>query len=234
MRINPFVMPAIILVALFGTVITAQAMGQWTTSGRVAINPETMTAADLKGWMTLQDVMDGLKLSQTQVYAAGQIPAEVSPITALNKLEALVPGFSVTALRDALKSEASAGATAAPASSAAGQPASAVTPAPAAAVTSPTPVAAATPTSVKGSGEGTGTGPTPLPAGQVLPADQIKGKMTLKDVSAQCAVPLDRLLSKLNLPANTSPDTAIKDLISQGKLTEVTDVQKVVAELQGK
>ncbi len=67
-----------------------------------------------------------------------------------------------------------------------------------------------------------------------MPADQIKGKMTLKDVGTQCAVPLDKLLQKLNLPANTSADTAIKDLIAQGKLSEVTDVQRVVAELQAR
>jgi hypothetical protein len=58
--------------------------------------------------------------------------------------------------------------------------------------------------------------------------------MTLREVSTQCAVPLDAVLQKLNLPPNTSPDTAIKDLIAQGKLTEATDVQKVVAELQVK
>lgn len=221
MRINPFAMPMLVLVALFGTVFTAQAVGQWSTSGRVAIDPAKMTAADLKGWMTLQDVMTGLQISQEQLYAAGRIPADVPPSTALNKLEALVPGFSVTTLRDALS-----GQSAVP-------PASSPTVPPAPIVTlTPVPVASATPT-VKGTGVDGGPGPTPLPAGQVLPADQIKGKMTLNDVSSQCAVSLDALLKKLNL-AGTSPDTAIKDLIAQGKLREVTDVQKAVAELQGK
>ncbi len=103
MRVNVFVMPVLVIVALFGTVFGAQAMGAWTTSGRVAIDPQTMTAADLKGWMTLQDVMDGLEISQADLYAAGKIPADVPSSTALNKLEALVPGFSVTTVRNALQ-----------------------------------------------------------------------------------------------------------------------------------
>src|SRR5512138_3862563 len=100
MRVNPFAMPVLLLVALFGTVFTAQAMGQWSTSGRVAIDPETMTATDLKGWMTLQDVIDGLNISQSELYAAGKIALDIPASTPLNKLESLVPGFSVTGLRD--------------------------------------------------------------------------------------------------------------------------------------
>ncbi len=220
MRLNPFAMPVLIIVALFGTVFTAQAMGQWSTSGRVAIDPTTMTAADIKGWMTLQDVMTGLQITQAQVYAAGAIPLDIPASTALNKLEALVPGFAVTAFRDAL-----AGKLAVPI---AASTAAAVVPT---LVSTPTPTAASTP-STKGTDGG--TGPTPLPAGQILPADQIKGRMTLREVSAQCAVPLDALLQKLNLAPDTSADTAIKDLIAQGKLTEVTEVQNVVAALQKK
>ncbi len=231
MRVNPFMLPLIVLVALFGTIWAAQAMGQWTTSGRVAIDPSTMTAADLKGWMTLQDVMDGLKLSQADLYAAGKIPADVPPSAALNKLESLVPGFSVTTLRTALTDTPSSSAPSAPA-----EPAQSTAPAVVEAASTPVPVATATriTASVKTSSEGSGAGPTPLPAGQILPADQIKGKMTLRDVSTQCAVALDKMLQNLNLPASTSADTAIKDLIALGKLTEVTDVQKVVAGLQGK
>ncbi len=220
MRINPLAMPVLILVALFGTVLTAQATGNWTTGGRVTIDPATMTAADVKGWMTLQDVMTGLQLPQEQVYAAGKIPSDIPPSTALNKLEALISGFSVTTFRDALAGKAAA-------------PATVSTPAPAAPAAASTPVPAATSTPAPKGTDG-GTGPTPLPAGQILPADQIKGRMTLREVSSQCAVPLDAILQKLNLPPTTSPDTAIKDLIAQGKLTEATEVQTVVAELQVK
>jgi hypothetical protein len=82
------------------------------------------------------------------------------------------------------------------------------------------------------SGDGTSLGSTPLPPGQILPADQIKGRMTLREVSEQCAVWLDQLLVALNLPPDTDPNVAIKDLISQGKLSEVTVVKSAVAQLQ--
>ena len=90
----------------------------------------------------------------------------------------------------------------------------------------------ATPIHAAGSGDGTGTGPTPLPPGQILPADQIKGKLTLRQVSDQCAVPLETLLKDVGLPATTDPNTALKDLVSQGALTDVTQVQEAVAKLQ--
>jgi hypothetical protein len=43
---------------------------------------------------------------------------------------------------------------------------------------------------------------------------------------------LDKILAGLKLDPKTDPNTTIKDLISAGKITEATDVQKVVAELQ--
>jgi hypothetical protein len=199
MRVNPFLMPIVLIAALLGTVFVAQAAGQWSTSGRIAIDPATMTAADLKGWMTLQNVMEGLQISQSELYALGNIPADIAPTTALKDLEDVV---SVTTLRDALTARLG---------------------------TAPAPAPTAAPTAAKIEAHAT---PTPLPDGELLPADQIKGKMSLREVSAQCAVPIDKLIAGLNLPADTNPDTLIKDLVSQGKVDEVTAVQQVVTTLQ--
>ena len=221
MRVNPFLMPIILIVAMLGTVFTAQAMGQWTTSGRAAVNLEKLSPADLKGWMTLQQVIDGLQMPKEKVYAAGNIPADIPTEKALKDLEALIPGFSTTTFRDAIAKQLGTTTTA---------PAAMTTPMATPAPAMATPVATATHTT----GTGTGTGPTPMPAGQILPASQIKGSMTLKAVSEQCAVPLDKILQGLKLPANTSPDTALRELVSSGKITEVTDVQKVVEALQAK
>lgn len=217
MRINPFFVPVILIVTLFGTVFTAQAMGQWTTSGKDGVNLEKLAPADLKGWMTLQQVVDGLKISQEDVYAAGKIPVDVPLTTALKDLEAIVPGFSVTGLRDAITAQLGGTTTTS-------------APAP---IATPMATPAATPTHAP-SGTSTGTGPTPLPPGQILPASQIKGSMTLRAVSDQCAVPLAKILEGLKLAADTNPDTALRDLVSQGKVTEVTQVQSVVAGLQAK
>jgi hypothetical protein len=68
MRVNRFLMPIIVIVALLGTTFIAQAAGFWSTSGRDAIDMESMTAADIKGWMTCS--RDGLKISKRS-YAAG-------------------------------------------------------------------------------------------------------------------------------------------------------------------
>jgi hypothetical protein len=220
MRVNPFFMPIILVVAILGTVLTAQAMGQWTTSGKTAVNMEKLAPADLKGWMTLQEVIDGLKVSKEQVYAAGKIPSDIPTTKALKDLEALIPGFSTTTFRDAIAKQA--GGT------------TATTSAPAMSTPVTTPIATPVATATHTAGTGTGTGPTPMPAGQILPASQIKGSMTLKAVSEQCAVPLAKILEGLKLPTNTSSDTALRDLVSQGKITEVTDVQKIVEGLQAK
>jgi hypothetical protein len=83
-------------------------------------------------------------------------------------------------------------------------------------------------------GAGTGAGPTPLPAGQVLPADQVRARLTLAEISVQCAVPLDQLLAALGLPAHTDPATRVRDLISQGLVREAAAVQAAVAALQSR
>ncbi len=169
--------------------------------------------------MTLQQVMDGLKISKEELYAAGGIPLDIPSETALKDLEGIVPDFEISTLRDKLAAPANPIApTPLPQPTATPQPMS-------------TPVHTQ-PITGTHSGDGTGIGPTPLPPGQVLPADQIKGRMTLREVSDQCAVPLDQLLAALNLPATTDPNVAIKDLINAGTLTEVTVVKDAVAKLQ--
>jgi hypothetical protein len=92
----------IVIAALLGSALIAQAGGFWSTSGRMAVDPATMTAADIKGWMTLQQVMDGLKISQADLYAAGNIPMDVPSSTALKDLDGIVPDFSVSGLRETL------------------------------------------------------------------------------------------------------------------------------------
>lgn len=213
MKVNSFLMPILLIAALLGTTFTAQALGIWSTSGREAVDVTKLTPADIKGWMTLQQVIDGLPISQTDLYRIGGIPADTSTSTALKDLEDII---SVTTLRGKLT-----------------VPSSNTTEAITTPTSQATPIPGATATAKDLSGEVHVTA-TPLSAGQVLPANQIKGKNTLQEVSEQCAVPLDKLLAELKLDLATSPTTAIKDLIAQGKITDVTDVQKIVATLQGK
>jgi hypothetical protein len=225
MRVNPFLVPIIFIVALLGSVVVAQSAGVWSTSGRTAVTAEQLAPADIKGWMTIQQVIDGTGVPQAELYALVNIPADVPPSTALKDLEGIVPGFELTVLRDALTTRQSA--------------APAQTAAPEVPLTPTATPAEPTPTARPGDGPGAdATGdhatPTPLPAGQVLPASEVKGRMTLREVSDQCAVPFDALLSALSLPAGTDPNTALRDLIAQGVLAEVTTVQQAVTALQSK
>ncbi len=227
MRVNRFLVPLLVIVTLLGTTFIAQAAGFWSTSGKDSLDLENMSAADIKGWMTLQQVMDGLQVSQEELYAVGGIPLDAPPETALKDLEGVVPDFEISTLREKLPAPANPLDPAAP-----------LEPTPLPQPTA-TPQLASTPVHTPAitdthSGDGTGIGPTPLPPGQVLPADQIKGRMTLREVSDQCVVPLDQLLVALNLPLDTNPNVALKDLISQGTLSEVTPVKDAVAKLQAK
>jgi hypothetical protein len=224
MRVNRFLMPLIVIVALLGTTFIAQAAGFWSTSGKDSTDLENMTSADIKGWMTLQQVMDGLKISKEDLYAVGGIPLDVPTETALKELEGIVPDFEISSLRELLASPANPIELPVPI-----EPAPPPTATPIA-----TPVHTQSITGTLRSGDGTGLGPTPLPPGQILPADQIKGRLTLREVSDQCAVPLDQLLAALNLPPDINSNVALKDLINAGTLAEVTVVKDVVARLQVK
>ncbi|MGE5139181.1 MAG: hypothetical protein ACM3JD_06965 [Rudaea sp.] len=230
MPVNRFLGPVLALVVLLGTVLGAQLTGLWSTSGKTTVTAGELKAADIKGWMTLQQVIDGLPISQAELYAIGKIPADVPSETALKDLEPLATDFSVTALRDALTAREAVALSSAPLVS----PVSAVSSAPpetAAAVVEIRPTATAAPVEVKPLLHGDVT-PTPFASGEVLAADQIKGKMTLREVSVQCGVPLDGLLTALGLPGETNPETLLKDLVQQGKIAEVTAVQNAVAGLQ--
>lgn len=228
MRVNPLFVPLLFVFVLFGSVFGSQQLGLWSVTGRTAVNVANMTAADLKGWMTLTDVMTGIKISKPELYDLMKIPADVPETAALKDLEKIVPGFETSTLRDALTARgAAAPALIAPTAVA------------------PTPVAPAIQATVRITGTGAlsathatddGTRPTPtaLPPGVTLSVDQIKGSMTLRQVSEQTGVPLGAILEALKLPADVGVDTALKDLISAGKLTEVTQVRDAVTRLLGK
>lgn len=243
MRVNPFLVPIIVIAALLGSSLIAQAGGFWSTSGRTSVNLENMTAVDLKGWMTLQQVMDGMKITQEQLYAAGNIPMDVPTSTALKELEGIVPDFEVSTLREKLGAPAGyvpdemmeGDHEMEPMTEPKVEPTPTPLPQPTATpIVHTQPVTGTHAGPGAGAGTGTGVGPTPLPPGQILPADQIKGRMTLREVADQCAVPLDQLLLALNLPADTDPNTGLKDLINSGKLADVDPVRVAVAALQNK
>ena len=217
MRLNPFFMPALSITLLFGTVFGAQAAGVWSTSGRDTSSLDALTPADVKGWMTLQQISDGIPIPLDELYALVEIPGDIPAETALKDLEGVVPDFEVTVLRERLTTWQGGGAPAdrLPTVAPTTPPLEPPTPSPA-------------PTAV----------PTHSPAQQpatpaAAPACDIRGKMTLQDVSAGCGVALERLVEASGLPAGTSSEAVVKDLISQGLLPDLATLKAAVATLQG-
>lgn len=190
MRVKPIFAPILAVAVLLMTVFGANQLGLWSTSGRTSVNLENMNALDIKGWMTIQQVSDGLSIPVNQVRTALNVPASAPDSTAMKDLEKLIPGFETSQARDILGK--------------------AVPNMPALPV------------------------PTIAPTSQVFTVDQIKGGQTLKQVVEQANVPLQSLLSQLNLAPDTNVDLALKDLIAQGKLTEVTQVRDAVTVLQNR
>ncbi len=217
MRINPFLIPVIFVALLLGTVYTAQQLGIWSTSGRTSVNLERFNPDDIKGWMTLQQISDGVGIPLKDVYQRANIPPDTPADTAVKDLEGILAGFETSALREALTLEA--------------QPAIEPTAMPTVEPTALPQMVATQKVTGTHMMNGLPVTPTPLPAGQMLPAAEIKGRMTIREVSVSCAVPLEALLDALKLPA-AKADIAIKDLIAAGDLSDVTLVRDAASNLQ--
>jgi hypothetical protein len=233
--VNKFLAPILVVVALFGSYVVAQATGFWAVSGKEMIDLSNMTSsADIRGWMTLEQIVEGFGIPQEQLYPAIGIPAAIPASTALKDLEGMIDGFEITTVREAVDAILSGSSQ---------QPEKAPAQAPAVATLEPTPTpeitaapAEPTPHAPQGSGagDGSGTGPTPLPPGQILPASEIKGRHTLQQVADQGQVSLTDLIATLGLPADIDPNTAMKDLVESGMISEIQIVRDAVIALQNK
>lgn len=98
-----WLLPLLWVVVIFGTVGVTQALGLWQTTGRQPVVADQMTTADIKGWMTVQQVADGLGVDPAVVLEVIADPSNtVNVNTALKDIEPIVPDFSVADLRTAL------------------------------------------------------------------------------------------------------------------------------------
>jgi hypothetical protein len=95
---------ALTLVLFFGSIQVAQYAGLWSVSGKLTAEgkPVELTGADpaeVKGWMTIQQVLDAYPVDQAALYERFGIPVDTPPSTPLKDLESMAPDFSVTDLR---------------------------------------------------------------------------------------------------------------------------------------
>ena len=105
LHVNGLAYAALVLLLFFGTLQIAQQVGLWSVSGKLTTEgaPVQLNGADpdeIKGWMTIQAVLDAYHVDQAAFYTQFSIPVTTPPSTALKDLEAIAPAFSVTALRD--------------------------------------------------------------------------------------------------------------------------------------
>ena len=103
--ISPYLYAVLGLLILFGTVQVSQAVGFWTTSGRVTGSGEAVVITgndplEIKGWMTLDQIATAYNVPAAELKAANGIPAEVPGSTELKQVEKLVPGFDPQRIRD--------------------------------------------------------------------------------------------------------------------------------------
>lgn len=250
MKVNKWLIPTLALALLLGTVGIAQATGWWLVSGREMVNLEQLTGgADVKGWMTLEQVAGGIGMETAALIAKLGLPADIPPATALKDLEGVTAGFEVTTVRAVVDEvlglapaagteEAPTQAPTTPAPTVAAEQMPSLAAATLAPTEVPTPTAVPAPAATaahtaagdgSGAGAGEGEGETP-PA--VTSAMDIKGRHTLQEIVDATGVDLAELLAALTLPLDTDPQTAVRDLVEAGLVTEVDQVRAAVAELQ--
>lgn len=104
LRVSGLVYAALTLLLFFGTIQVAQYAGLWSVSGKLTTEgkPVELTGADpaeIKGWITIQQVLDAYPVEQAALYERFGIPADVPPSTPLKELEGVAESFSVTELR---------------------------------------------------------------------------------------------------------------------------------------
>ncbi|MBO8126461.1 MAG: hypothetical protein H0Z38_04390 [Firmicutes bacterium] len=106
MRINKFVVPVLAVSVIALAVVIANVTGDWVTSGKQIVDQKveagTLTPDDIRGRMTLQEVADAFGLSIEEIIQKAGLPADIDATIPLRDLKAVVEGFEVSQVRDAV------------------------------------------------------------------------------------------------------------------------------------
>ena len=205
-----WIAPAVTVAVLFGSYGIASATGGWVTSGKQVITASTkLTPDDLKGWMTLQQASDGLGIGVDRLIALLDAPAgtAIAPATAFKDLEALVPGFELSAFKLRL-AEALASAPGA----------------------SLTPTASGTAPTASASISSATHAPTGTPSGGGT--SSITGQTTLRQAATAAGIDPERLRREAGLPASVGLDVALKDIKNSVPGFEIQSVRDAVERLR--
>lgn len=102
-KVGLFVYGIISLVIFLAIIQVAQALDFWSTSGgggggaKVAVTGTD--PAEIKGWMTIKEVMTAYNLPVEEFYNQFKIPPGTPIETPMKDIEKVVPGFSVDSVR---------------------------------------------------------------------------------------------------------------------------------------
>lgn len=229
MTVNKFLMPALVIVTLLGSVVVANATGDWSVSGREMIDTQNLAAgADVRGWMTLEQLSQGFGIPLAELYSTLVVPADVAPDTALKNLESILPDFEVSSVREVIDDYLGNPSPVQSSSEAMSEDSATLEDGsqnPGQVVEPPAPTESVIELLIN-------PDPSPLMSGGRLAASEIKGRHTLQEISEQCQVPVDGLLSALGLNRDVDLSSKIKDLTGQGKIGDIQDVRDIVTLLQ--
>lgn len=211
-----WISPIIFIAVMLGGVGISQLSGAWVTSGKQVVAVGQLSADDVKGSMTLQVAADGLGVTVDDLVTLIDPPdrSALSPATAFKDIEALVPGFELTAFRDKLRVFLAARN---------GSP----LPTPTATTTAATTVAVP----VSGSPSAVATH-TSTPTGTGTSDTQVKGSMTLRQVAQTYNLSLDKLIAECGLPADVDADKPLRDLSTVVPGFDVEAVRSAVDRLR--
>ncbi len=107
MKLSLWAAPVVSVAVLFGSVGVATITGDWVTGGREQVVQGVRLAVDdIKGRMTIQEAADGLGVPASEIIRliGAPDPNSLTPATAFKEVEAIVPGFELSAFRERLRS----------------------------------------------------------------------------------------------------------------------------------
>lgn len=240
MRINRYFMPVTVISTLVLSVAIASVAGLWKTAAREDIMEKIergmAKAEDIKGWMTLEEVSKWFDVPLAELYAGLNLDKKFKPSTEVKELEKEIPDFETDVVREFVEKYHAGGKA----------------PVIKAPVPQPTKDSIAPIQKTDDIKEETPSKPSPSPVSTPAPAaaneekssgsgyeltaqstpDDIKGRMTLKEIGENFRISLPELISRLGLPAGVDIRAPLRDYLEAYGLSITTVRDEVRAMLQ--
>lgn len=233
MKVRTNLFPLVIIGIFFGIIGLGMLTGIWQTKIDAA-SVTVESSEDIKGWMTLEDVSRYLNLSVQEVQKILGLPSDVDLHKPIKDIAA-ENGKETDDYRELLGAFLGE-KTASDSDESGNQSVQSVTiPSENTVQTPPQDKAASPSTTSEEKVVPSRDTPDPNPSGAETPKEngsgteeEIKGRMTLKEVEVVTKVPPEYICQKLGLPADVSRDIPLRDLAGQYNF-EVDDVRGIVA-----